>query len=106
MAKFKDIIKSIFRISKNAIKGEVDEMKNLTPTEEDYAQGEVLATTAVTVMSGMGIGCSALAHKIIAKVFAYGIRDIKDGVEDNKKLIIGRVIEEIKKETAKAKDDN
>lgn len=106
MAKFKDVVKAIFKINKNVVKGEVDEIKKLTPTEEDYAQGEVLATTAVTVMSSMGIGCSVMAHKIMAKVFAYGIRDIKDGVKDNKKLIIGRVIEEIKKETAKSKDDN
>ena len=37
----------------------------------------------------------------MAKVFAYGIRDIKNGVEDNSKLIIGRVIEEIKNERKK-----
>ena len=105
MAKFKDVVKAFFRIHKNVIKGEIDEIKNLSPTEEDYAKGEVMATTAVAVMSSMGIGCSALAHKIIAKVFAYGIRDIKDGLEDNKKLIIGRVVEEIKKETGKQNDD-
>lgn len=101
MAKFKDIVKSIFKIQKNVVKGEMDEIKNLSPTEEDYAKGEVMATTAVTVMASMGIGCSALAHRIIAKVFAYGIRDLKDGLEDNKKLIVGRVVEEIKKETNK-----
>lgn len=105
MAKFKDIVKAFFRIHKNVIKGEIDEIKNLSPTEEDYAKGEVMATTAVAVMNSMGIGCSALAHRIIAKVFAYGIRDVKNGLEDNKKLIIGRVVEEIKKKTGKQDDD-
>ena len=101
MAKFKDIVKTIFKIQKNVVEGEIDEIKNLSPTEEDYAKGEVMATTAATVMASMGIGCTVLVHRIIAKVFAYGIRDLKDGLEDNKKLIAGRVVEEIKKETNK-----
>lgn len=101
MAKFKDIVKAIFRIHKNVIKKEFEEIQNLTPTEEDYAQGERLAEVAVVTMSSMGLGYTVLGQRIMAKVFAYGIRDIKDGVEDNSKLIIGRVIEEIKNERNK-----
>lgn len=101
MAKFKDIVKAIFRIHKNVIKKEFEEIQNLTPTKEDYAQGEKLAEVAVVAMSSMGLGYTVLGQRIMAKVFAYGIRDIKDGVEDNSKLIIGRVIEEIKNERNK-----
>lgn len=105
MAKFKDVVKAIFRINKNVIKKEFEEIQNLTPTEEDYAQGERLAEAAVVAMSSMGLDYTILGQRIMAKVFAYGIRDIKDGVEDNSKLIIGRVIEEIKNERNKGKEE-
>ena len=105
MAKFKDIVKAIFRIHKNVIKKEFEEIQNLTPTKEDYAQGERLAEVAVVAMSSMGLGYTMLGQEIMAKVFAYGIRDIKNGVKDNSKLIIGRVIEEIKNERSKGKEE-
>lgn len=102
---FKEICKAVFKINRNVIKKELEEIQNLTPTEEDYAQGEKLAETAVITMSSMGLGYTILGQRIMAKVFAYGIRDIKDGVEDNSKLIIGRVIEEIKNERNKGKEE-
>lgn len=95
-----DRLKKIFRINKKVIKGEIEEIRNLTPTEEDIKQGEVLADIAITAMASMGMTYTVMMQRIMAKVFAYGIRDIKDGVQDNKKLIIGRVIEEIKNEKA------
>lgn len=79
-----------------AIKDEVKEIKELKPTEEDYAQGERIAVLATTAMTSMGIPMAVLGTKIMGKVFAYAIRDLKDGVEDNDKLIISRVIEELK----------
>lgn len=96
--KFKEFIKKVLKINSNVVKGELEEIRNLSPTEEDYAQGEALADIAITAMTSMGLGYTLLGKKIIAKVFAYGIRDIKDGIEDNQKLIIGRVIDEIHNE--------
>ena len=96
--KFKEFIKKVLRINSNVVKRELEEIRNLSPTEEDYAQGEALADVAITAMASMGLGYTLLGKKIIAKVFAYGIRDIKDGIEDNQKLIIGRVIDEIHNE--------
>ena len=96
--KFKEFIKKVLRINSNVVKGELEEIQNLSPTEEDYAQGEALADVVITAMVLMGISYTLLGKKIIAKVFAYGIRDIKDGIEDNQKLIIGRVIDEIHNE--------
>lgn len=99
-----DKLKKLLRINRNVIKGEVEEIKQLKPTEEDIKQGEVLADAAIIVISSMGMSYTVTMQKIIAKVFAYGIRDIKDGVQDNKKLIIGRVIEEIKNERTKEQE--
>lgn len=99
-----DRLKKLLRINKNVIKGEVEEIRQLKPTEEDIKQGEVLADAAIVAMSAMGMSYTVTMQKIIAKVFAYGIRDIKDGVQDNKKLIIGRVIEEIKNERTKEQE--
>ena len=39
-----------------------------------------------------------LSREIMKKVFAYGIRDIRDGIQDNSKLIMRRVIDEINAE--------
>lgn len=99
-----DRLKKLLRINKNVIKGEVEEIKQLKPTEEDTKQGEVLADAVIIAMSSMGMTYTVTMQKIIAKVFAYGIRDIKDGVQDNKKLIVGRVIEEIKNERTKEQE--
>lgn len=96
--KFKEFIKKVLKINSNVVKGELEEIRNLSPTEEDYTQGEALADVAITAMASMGLGYTLLGKKIIAKVFAYGIRDIKDGIEDNQKLIIERVIDEIHNE--------
>lgn len=88
----------VFKIGKNVVKGEVQEIVNLKPTEDDYKQGEQLATIAVGAMTAMGIPLPAIGVTIMGKAFAYGIRDIRDGVEEPDKLIIGRIIDEIKGE--------
>ena len=88
----------VFKIGKNVVKGEVQEIVNLKPTEDDYKQGEQLATVTAGALAAMGIPIPAVGITIIGKAFAYGIRDIRDGVEEPNKLIIGRIIEEIKGE--------
>lgn len=88
----------VFKIGKNVVKGEVQEIVNLKPSEDDYKQGEQLATVAAGALAAMGIPIPAVGITIIGKAFAYGIRDIRDGVEEPNKLIIGRIIEEIKGE--------
>ena len=97
----KDTIISFFKkpfmIARNVAKEEISEIKDITPTDEDYKQGQAMAVIAIAALSSMGIPVAGLAEPIIAKVFAYGIRDVKDGVENNDKLIISRVIEEVRK---------
>lgn len=90
-------IKKLGKSFRLAIKGEVEEIITLKPTQEDFEQGEKLAVLAVSALAAMGIPMAAIGTKIIAKALAYGIRDLKDGIEDRNKLIISRVIEEMKK---------
>lgn len=94
----KNFLRKLFKISKKVIKDEVEEIKELKPTEEDYAQGEQLANAAILAMSSFGLPYSILSKEIMKKVFAYGIRDIRDGIQDNSKLLMRRVIDEINAE--------
>ena len=41
---------------------------------------------AITAMASMGLSYTLLGKDIIAKVFAYGIRDAKDGIKE--KIIV------------------
>ena len=99
----KNFLKKFFKISKKVIKDEVEEIRELKPTEEDYAQGERLANAAILAMSSFGLPYSILSRQIMKKVFAYGIRDIRDGIQDNSKLIMRRVINEINAERREEK---
>ncbi|MCM1324131.1 MAG: hypothetical protein NC218_08210 [Acetobacter sp.] len=94
--KFTTFIKKLGKSIGIAIKDEIDEIKELVPTEEDYQQGEKIAVVAAAAMASMGVPVAALGTKIMAKAFAYGIRDMKDGIEDNDKLIVARIINELK----------
>lgn len=93
-----DKIKSIIRINHRVIKAEVDEIATLTITQEDEAQADKLAVLAVAGLAACGIPCGPVGQQVIARVLAYAIRDLKDGIEVNDKLIINRVINEIKAE--------
>lgn len=90
--KFIKVISALFRAGKS----EVEEIKNLKPTDDDYRQGQEVATIAATALATCGITFSTATIPVMAKVFAYAIRDIKDGVEMKDKLIISRVVNEIK----------
>lgn len=106
MSKFIDKIKTIFRINHNVIQGEISELTNLSLSEEDKAQGKAAAVIAVAALAGCGVPLGTLGQPILEKVFAYVIRDVKDGVETPNKLIVGRIIEEIKREKElKTKED-
>ena len=96
--KFTDKLKTLFRINHNVIRGEVKEVLSLQLTDEDKAQGKAAAALAITALASCGVPLGALGQPILEKVFAYVIRDVKDGVETPEKLIIGRIIAEVKKE--------
>lgn len=91
MGKIINFFKAIHR----ANKAEVKEIISLKPTDEDRAQGAHVASIAVTALAACGVPCGAATLPILEKVFAYCIRDIKDGVNDNDKLLLQRIIKEI-----------
>lgn len=80
-----------------AAKEEIKEIKELKLTDEDKEQGDRVATMVVAALAGVGVPMCTIGQKAIAKVLAYVIRDVKDGVECQDKLIISRVINEFKK---------
>lgn len=95
-----DKIKSIIKINHRVIKAEAEEIVNLSITQEDEEQANRLAILIAATLVSCGIPCGILSQQVMAKVLAYALRDIKDGIEVHDKLIIGRVINEIKAEKA------
>lgn len=93
---FKEKLKNFFKINKNVIKGEIDEVKNLQLTDEDKAQGKAAAVLVASAMAACGFPLGAAATPVLEKVLAYVIRDAKEGVETPEKLIVGRIIKEVK----------
>lgn len=91
------MFKKVLKALGIAVKEEVKEIKNLELTDEDKEQGDKVAIMIVTALAGVGVPMCSLGQRAIARVLAYVIRDIKDGVECKDKLIVARVINELKK---------
>lgn len=98
MSKIVDIIKKTFRINHTVIKDEVNEIKNLDITDEDKAQGKAAAVLVASAMAACGVPMGALGQPVLEKVLPYVIRDAKDGISTPDKLIIKRIVNEVKKE--------
>ncbi len=92
----KEFLRRLKGILVNPVKEEIKEIKSLVVTEEDRKQGKKLAVLAVASLTAMGVPISALGTEVIAVAMAYGVRDLKDGLETHDKLIISRIIKEIK----------
>lgn len=93
-------IKRIFTINKKVIKDEIEEIKNLEITGDDIAQAEALTNVVCLALAGMGIPVGMIGRKTIQIALTYGIRDLKDGIDNPCQLVAGRVIEEVKKTNA------
>ncbi len=91
------MFKKVLKALGIAIKEEVKEIRNLELTDEDKEQGDKVAVMIVTALAGVGVPMCVIGQRAIARVLAYVIRDIKDGVECKDKLIVARVINELKK---------
>ena len=89
-------LKKIGSIFVKVAKDEIDEIKNVKVTDEDKAQAEQLASIVHQVCLAYGIPISSSVQRIVAKCGAYVIRDAKDGIKAPEKLIIGRIINEVK----------
>lgn len=84
----------IFKGTSNVVKGEVKEILELKPTSEDEAQAEKMANIAVAALAALGYNTGTVGLRVFTRVFAYGIRDIKDGIETPDKLIYKRILAE------------
>lgn len=92
-------IKRFFRALKKAMKEEIEEVKTLNITKEDEEQASKIANLAADVMMMYGVPVGGVGRAVMKKVIAYSLRDIKDGVNTPDKLIIKRVMNELKEES-------
>lgn len=92
-------IKKFFRAFREAMKDEIEEVKSLKVTEEDEQQASRVANLAADVMMAYGVPIGGAGRTIMKKAIAYGLRDIKDGVNAPDKLIINRILNELREES-------
>lgn len=83
-----------FRIIR-AFKKEIEEIKELTITQEDLNQAEKIADLLIQILGQYGIAILPL-KPLIKKAIAYGLRDLKEGAKAPEKLLIKRIIKEMK----------
>lgn len=88
---------NFFKALHRANKAEIEEIKSLKLSEQDREQGAQAADLAVAALAACGVPCGAAAQPILKVVFAYVIRDIKDGLETPDKLLALRIGEELGK---------
>ena len=98
-------IKRFFRAFHKAMKEEIEEVKTLNVTKEDEEQASKIANLAADAMMMYGVPVGGAGRAIMKKVIAYSLRDIKDGVNAPDKLIIKRVINELKEEQKDVQSD-
>lgn len=91
-------IKRFFRAFKKAMKDEMEEVKTLNVTKEDEEQASKIANLTADTMMMYGVPVGGVGRAVMKKVIAYSLRDIKDGVNAPDKLIIKRVMNELKEE--------
>lgn len=91
MARFR----KVFKATKNAIKEEIDEVKNLVITEDDTTQAEAMRKIVVAVANAYGIPASEEIQDVLDKALAYILRDAKDGLKTPEKLLIKRIIDNL-----------
>lgn len=91
-------IKRFFRAFHKAMKQEIEEVITLNITKEDEEQASKIANLTADTMMMYGVPVGGAGRAIMKKVIAYSLRDIKDGVNAPDKLIIRRVINELKEE--------
>ena len=94
MARFR----KVFKATKNAIKEEIDEVKNLVITEDDTAQAKAMRKVVVAAANAYGVPVPEEIQEVLDKALAYILRDAKDGLKTPEKLLIKRIIDNIKED--------
>lgn len=88
--------RKVFRATGKAIKEEIAEIKSLTITEDDTAQAKVMRKVIVAAANSYGVPVPEDVQKVLEKALAYILRDAKDGLKTPEKLLIKRIINNIK----------
>ena len=91
-------IKRVIRATKKAIKEEIEEVKNLTITKDDTAQAKVMRRVIVSAADAYGIPVPKEIQVILDKALAHILRDCKDGIKTPEKLLVRRIIDNIKED--------
>lgn len=93
-----DKIKEILKCFHRANKAEIEEIKELVVTDEDKAQAEAITVAAMAALAACGVSITNTSYinTIMQTAVAYGLRDLKDGLETPKKLLVHRIVDEIK----------
>lgn len=94
------IVKATPTVTHTVIKEEIAEIKDLSLTEVDKAQAEMIAAIAISAMMSLGIPVTASLKEIMTTAIAYGLRDIKEGCTNPEKLIVSRVVSRYKEKLA------
>ncbi len=90
--------RKVFKATHKAIKEEIDEVKNLVITEDDTAQAKAMRKVIVAAANAYGIPIPEQVQEVLDKALAYILRDAKDGLETPEKLLIKRIIDNIKED--------
>lgn len=91
-------IRKVIKVTKKAIKEEVKEIKNLVITEDDIAQAKFIRNVIVAAASAYGVPIPEQVQEILDKSLSYILRDAKDGLKTPEKLLIKRIIDNIKED--------
>ena len=94
MAKFKRVLKA----TRRAIREEIDEVKSLVITEDDTAQAKAMRRVIVAAANAYGVPVPEQVQEILDKALAHILRDAKDGLKTPEKLLIKRIINNIKED--------
>lgn len=88
--------RKVFKATKKAIKEEIAEVKNLTITEDDTTQAKAMRKVIVAAANAYGVPIPEKIQEVLDKALAYILRDAKDGLKTPEKLLIKRIIDNIK----------
>ena len=94
MARFR----KVFEATNRAIKEEIKEVKSLTITKDDTAQAKAMRRVIVAAANAYGIPVPEEIQVVLDKALAHILRDCKDGIKTPEKLLIRRIIDNIKED--------
>lgn len=94
--KIQETIKTFFKCIFRANKDEKEEIQNLQITSVDKNEAAILTNLIAAVLSSYGVPSTREQNKAMEKALAYGIRDLKEGIKEPHRLLVVRIVDELK----------